>query len=73
MRRVVVIVVRDQADLYDYFRRGFEGVEGVRVLLDRRIHVGGREGDAGVEPERRRELDVYEELQFRGFVIRPDT
>ena len=42
MRRVIVIVARDQRDLHEYLKRGFEGVEGVEVILDRRVHLGVR-------------------------------
>ena len=70
MRKVTVIVARDQSDLYEYLRQGFEGVDGVRVILDRRVHVGGSREDARIDPERRQEIAVYEELQLRGFIIR---
>lgn len=71
-RRVLVIVARDKIELYEYLRRSFDGVDGVRVILDRRVRVGGSRESVDIEPERRIEIDVFEELQLRGFIIRPD-
>ena len=74
MGKVMVIVARDRTDLYEYFRRGFESVDRIRVILDRRVHMGGGHGEkVGVDPERRREIEVYEELQVRGFILRRDS
>jgi hypothetical protein len=70
MRRVTVIVARDRTELYDYFKAAFDGVEGVQVILDRRVRLG-RVEEGAVDPERRRELDVYDELALRGFIVRP--
>jgi hypothetical protein len=70
MRRVIVIVARDQRDLHEYLKRGFEGVEGVEVILDRRVHLGAGERHP-TDPERRKEIETHEELQLRGFIIRP--
>lgn len=72
MVRVSVVVSRDRPELYEYFEAGFAGVDGVEVVLDRRVHVG-RPADGTVNPERRRDIEVYEELQLRGFIIRPRT
>lgn len=69
MRRVLVIVARDQRDLFAYFKRGFEGVDAIEVILDRRVYVGGAE-DRTTDPERRKEIDTYTELQLRGFILR---
>ena len=70
MRRVIVIVARDQRDLHEYLKRGFEGVEGVEVILDRRVHLGAG-ARHHTDPERRKEIEAHEELQLRGFIIRP--
>jgi hypothetical protein len=70
MRGVKVIVARDRPELYEYFKQGFDGIAGVEVILDRRVVVG-RGGQGVVDPERRRDLDVYDELALRGFIIRP--
>lgn len=71
MRKVLVIVARDRPELYDYLKTAFDGVEGVQVILDRRVMLGRGQGE--VDPERRRELDVYDELAMRGFIVRPQT
>ena len=68
MRKVMLIVARDRPDLYEYFKEGLEGVNGVEVILDRRVHLGGSRGPSDAE---RRELQVHEELALRGFIIRP--
>lgn len=68
MRRVLVIVAREQRDLFDYFKRGFEGVDGVEVILDRRVHLGTVAEP--IDPDRRKEIDTYAELQLRGFILR---
>lgn len=71
MRRVIVIVARDRKELYDYLKSAFDGVDGVQVILDRRVMLG--RGQEPTDPERRRELDVYDELAMRGFIVRPQT
>lgn len=70
MRRVIVIVARDRPELFEYLRAGFDGVDGVQVILDRRVRLG-RVEEGAIDPERRRELDVYDELAMRGFIVRP--
>jgi hypothetical protein len=62
--RIFVVVAKNRPDLYQYFIAGFDGVDGVEVILDRRI---GSATDP--EGERRRSRDIYDELQSRGFVI----
>jgi hypothetical protein len=53
---VLVVVGRDQGELYEYFRWGFTRASGVEVVLDRRL--GERRGRAtngqGLTPERRK-------------------
>ena len=71
MRRVMVIVARDRPELYEYLKDGLAGISGIQVVLDRRVTVGrGAEGQP-VDPERRHEIQVYDELVMRGFIIRP--
>jgi hypothetical protein len=69
MPRVLMVVARDRHDLYEYFRLGFEGIDAVEVILDRRIVVA-REDAPPTDPERRRDLAVHDELLLRGFIIR---
>jgi hypothetical protein len=67
---VVVIVARDRPDLFEYLTRGFEHVEGVEVVLDRRItEPAGAELSDAEARDRRWQPDVYDELALRGFVI----
>lgn len=66
--RIVIIVGRDRADLHDYFRQGFAGLETVEVVVDRRAaETPGDESEAA--RNRRWQRDVSEELALRGFVI----
>lgn len=62
--RIFVVVAKNRPDLFQYFMAGFAGVDGVEVILDRRL-------GAATEPEgeQRRARDIYDELQTRGFVI----
>ena len=65
--RIFVVVAKNRPDLFQYFMAGFEGVEGVQVILDRRI---GEAPPAGEEQaERRNAGTIYDELAMRGFVI----
>lgn len=47
MGRYLIIVARDQPDLYEYLAKQFSGDGEVEVLLDRRQRIRAR------EPERR--------------------
>ena len=68
--RIFVVVAKNRPDLYRYFVAGFEGVEGIEVILDRRIGPDDPPGpDTGVDTERRTARNIYEELEMRGFVI----
>jgi hypothetical protein len=62
--RIFVVVAKNRPDLYQYFVAGFADVEGIEVILDRRLGAA-----ADTEGERRRARDIYDELQSRGFVI----
>jgi len=69
--RIFIVVSKTRPDLYDYFRAGFAGIEGVEVILDRRF--GGENGAPGAphaaHGERRERSDVYDQMESRGFVI----
>jgi hypothetical protein len=62
--RIFIVVAKTRPDLYQYFVAGFEGVEGIEVILDRRLGVAKE-----AQGDRRRARDIYDELQARGFVI----
>jgi hypothetical protein len=72
---VLVVVGRDQAELYEYFRWGFGRIPGVEVVLDRRLgeRRGRRNGQGLVEErrksDRRRTAGARAELRARGFLI----
>jgi hypothetical protein len=73
--RVVVVVARDQRELYDYFRWGFTSAPSVEVVLDRRF--GERRDRPAPRPpvlerrrtERRQTPGGRAELRARGFLI----
>ena len=69
--RIFVVVAKNRPELYRYFAAGFAGVDGVEVILDRRIGPDEPiERSGGHEVQNRRiARDVYEELEERGFVI----
>ena len=69
MPRVVVVVARDRADLFDYFERAFAGMPDIKVLIDRRILPPGAQPEAPGAPGHRKRRDVYDELSQRGFVM----
>jgi hypothetical protein len=72
---VLIVVGRDQTELFAYFRWGFGQSVGVEVVLDRRL--GERRGRRnGHEPaqerrkgDRRRTTGGRAELLARGFLI----
>ena len=72
---VLIVVGRDQRELYDYFRWGFGRTPGVEVVLDRRLgeRRGQRNGHGAVDDrrkgERRRTAATRAELLARGFLI----
>jgi len=70
MPRVIVVVARNRIELFEYFERVFGGMQDIKVILDRRLSETG--GDAqypSEDPGRRERLDIYDELQERGFVV----
>jgi len=68
--RIFVVVAKSRPDLYEYFTAGFAGIDGIEVILDRRIGPADPPGPPGIEAaERRTARNIYEELQLRGFVI----
>jgi hypothetical protein len=66
--RIFVVVAKSRPDLYQYFTTGFAGVEGVEVILDRRIGEPAA-GSGEALGERRNARNIYDELEIRGFVI----
>jgi hypothetical protein len=69
--RIFIVVAKNRPDLYQYFEAGFAGVEGVEVILDRRIGPDTPHELTGDESPRNRRMarNIYEELEQRGFVI----
>lgn len=68
--RIFVVVAKNRPELYQYFTAGFAGVDGVEVILDRRIGPDDPPGPSGMlDSERRTARNIYEELELRGFVI----
>ena len=72
---VLVVVGREQPELYEYFRRGFAGTSSVQVVLDRRVgeRRGRRDGHGPAHDrrkgDRRRPAGTRAELLARGFLI----
>jgi hypothetical protein len=72
---ILIVVGRDQADLFQYFRWGFGQTPGVEVIIDRRL--GERRGrrksqeppDERRKTDRRRAAATRAELLARGFLI----
>ena len=72
---VFIVVGRDQAELYEYFRWGFGQTPGVEVVMDRRL--GERRGrsdgrgsaDDRRKADRRRVASARAELLARSFRI----
>lgn len=65
---IFVVVAKNRPDLYQYFTSSFAGVDGIEVILDRRIGPDDPPGPAGAS-ERRNPRNIYEQLEIRGFVI----
>jgi hypothetical protein len=72
---VLVVVGRDQGQLYEYFRWGFGQTPGIEVVLDRRLgERRGRRNGHGPQDDRRRadrrhSAATRAELLARGFLI----
>jgi hypothetical protein len=66
--RIFIVVAKNRPDLFQYFSTGLAGIQGIEVILDRRI---GNETPppADRQSERRDAQNIYEELEIRGFVI----
>ena len=54
---IVIVVGRDQAELYEYFRWGFGQTPGVEVVMDRRLGERRDRRDGGGSPDDRRKAD----------------
>jgi hypothetical protein len=73
---ILIVVGRDQADLYEYFRWGFGQTPGVEIVMDRRLGERRDRRDGQGPPEedrrkadRRRVVAARAELLARGFMI----
>ena len=72
---ILVVVGRDQGELYEYFRWGFGQTPGVEAVFDRRLgeRRGRRDGhgptDERRKADRRRAAATRAELRARGFLI----
>jgi hypothetical protein len=72
---VLIVVGRDQGELYEYFRWGFGQTPGVEVVLDRRLgeRRGRRNGHGPADDrrkgDRRRAGATRGEILARGFLI----
>jgi hypothetical protein len=71
---ILIVVGRDQADLYEYFRWGFGQTPGVEIVMDRRLGERRDRRDGQGPPEDRRKADrrrvaARAELLARGFMI----
>lgn len=64
----LLIVARNQPDLWYRLKQDFSGDEKVEVLLDRRRGERRRHVEAH-EPERRRQPGIDNDLSFRGLVM----
>jgi hypothetical protein len=72
---ILIVVGRDQRELYEYFRWGFGRTSGVEVVLDRRLGErrdrgnGHGPSDDRRKTDRRRIAAARAELLARGFMI----
>jgi len=71
---ILIVVGRDQADLYEYFRWGLGQTPGVEIVMDRRLgeRRDRRDGQGPTEDRRkadRRRVAARAELLARGFMI----
>ena len=72
---ILIVVGRDQADLYEYFRWGFGQTAGVEIVMDRRRGERRDRRDGQGPPDDRRKADrrrvaaARAELLARGFMI----
>ena len=72
---ILIVVGRDQGELYEYFRWGFSQTAGVEVVLDRRLGERRDRRNGHAQPDDRRKSDrrrvaaTRAELLARGFLI----
>jgi len=71
--RYLVITAKDQASLYDFFRRTFAGVETVEVRMDRRLGERRPQADSATvdarHADRRSRPEIDAELRASGFAF----
>jgi hypothetical protein len=73
--RYLIIVARDQSDLWQHLRRTFGGIDGVEVLLDRR-HGGWWQFTQSREyqergTDRRRPANLETAVRYNAFQVVP--
>jgi hypothetical protein len=72
---ILIVVGRDQAELYEYFRWGLGQTPGVEVVMDRRLGERRDRRESNGPPDDRRRSDrrrvasARAELLARGFLI----
>jgi hypothetical protein len=69
--RIFIVVAKNRPELFHYFSAGFAGMDGIEVIVDRRIGADDPVPTALATQfgDRRARRDIYDELQERGFVI----
>ena len=68
--RVVIIVARERPELFEYFRAAFAGIDGVDIIVDRRLPCPGERHPLDTDAiSPRWQPDVYDNLMLRGFII----
>jgi hypothetical protein len=69
--RIFIVVAKNRPDLFQYFSSAFAGVQGIEVILDRRLEPDDQVSATLPTPheDRRAVRDIYDELEQRGFVI----
>ena len=75
--RLLVIMERDQLDLYRYLRQDFAEYKHVEVILDRRHEYRRQQAEVHGLPEqtadRRRPMSLDTDLRHHAFVIVPQS
>ena len=71
--RCLLIVAREQPDLWHHLTRDFAGDEGVQVILDRRRRERRQRVQTSESErrrsDRRRQASIDNDLRYRSFVI----
>jgi hypothetical protein len=68
--KIFIVVAKSRPELFEYFKAGLAGVRDVEVMIDRRIGPPAPPPPPHLaDSERRTALNIYDELNVRGFVI----